>query len=289
MSLTQYIGIEKPEQKKNIEVTTNPKDAFSSAFRIWAGYANTFPEFDVVLWKGDVKNICDILPAEAEKVSIALPRILKNAYFFNPIEHLSYKHYEYAGLFYTALLNNGTIDTLIVSEKWMNVCFWGYGLRRGCIKIAHTDGLDIGRFANGGMIISKGDSEYSIGQDAHNGIFINRGRANNLGGRSSGGVFINMGRTLNVDIASATSDFLFISYGGVRSVYNGLLMNPRIRRLSYIKPFVLHEKKIVPFSMACATLQNLLAEMKHATTGYSINEQKVYTLAEKIKGCLHGD
>ncbi len=301
MSIDQYLDIRRPEEKTILKVKADPVEALSHAFRMWAACVEKVPEYDELLSDSrELTRICDLLLAEAEHTSIALPQLLADSAYFIPIDMLPFHHTSYAGLFYTALLNNGKIDKLVVPDTGVNISFWGYRLSRGTIEIYDSSGIDIGTSMSGGTIITKGNCENMIGHNALGGVFINNGECWGLSSESQtgifinkktvewfcnspvGGVFINKGRARNIDIDN--TNYLLVNYGSVKKIHTAL----QSRRV-YQEPFIVYNRRLLSFPKSPSELRTLLDEMHKATKGYTIDEKKVYDIAEKIKGCLHGN
>ncbi len=189
MPIDKYFGLGKPDEKQIIEHGDNPLTMLTAAYKEWI----TYVERDPIR-----AETPDRFLSKAEEILMPcvgkLPKKMDNTEYFLPLR--LYEPNMLAGIFYTALLNSGAIDYLIIPKKIRNMYHFGYRLRRGVLE--NYAKLDlIGWHAEGGCLINHVRMGEGFGSEATGGLFVNYGKVqpylfptSSFGSISKGGVFL---------------------------------------------------------------------------------------------------
>lgn len=216
-----------------------PIHLITSAFTKWTQLLyRAPPQYNGGYWKLSEHvgmPLPDILLEDAVRVlvpyaELSLPLI--DGPFLAPIQTLPETHKEYAGLFYTALLNTGKEERkLIIPKEVPPLCFWGYKLQKGYIDLyanslyyvgykAHGGslnnyGMTLGEFctlASGGEHINHGKVKHDFASLVTNGTYINKSDVQQFGQSASGGCLSN---------ESMCMHFAYGAYGNVLCINRG--------------------------------------------------------------------
>ncbi len=200
MPLDSYLGIGKPEEKREIDIKRNPVDILNSAYSLWCGFIKQRAPCQAPGWQEHISTL-DSLLKEAESIlnpyDKNIPAIVKGEEYFSFMDVIRNKirfelphivQYFLPGLFYTALLHLETERTIIIPKN-IALPALGYKLQKGSI-INYGDmpekrySTALGSHAIGGLIVNRGVIG-GIGTEAHGGVFLNLGCVNDVLGRNS--------------------------------------------------------------------------------------------------------
>ncbi|MBI4441295.1 hypothetical protein HY639_03945 [Candidatus Woesearchaeota archaeon] len=233
--LTWYEGTAKPDRRDMRDNSDSHRlECLLTTFRSWVSFLVCYAVPYDAGWMDIPKR--DMLLEEAcrivEPFVDSLPAVLGKEYVL-PLYDMKQTHGHYAGyggLFYTALLNMGKDERILVTTI-SGIGLWGYRLKKGRIILASMQPSTydfIGEAATGGIIENLGIVSY-LGREgwgatyinsntvlnecgflAQNGLFINHGRVTGWGNGATGGVFVNHGL---VDAwAGLKASALFLTY-----------------------------------------------------------------------------
>ncbi len=217
MTLDNYFGLGKPDDKKTTTHRTDSLHLITSAFEVWHSWLRnaTPPCIPTKIQLKEIAEETDNFVASC--VSYETP-VIEGGEYFAVVSQMDINYKQYAGLFYTALLNTKT-DRMIVPNIGNLGCYWGYRMKKGLLDITAGTAW-LGEDALGGCIINRGFAFGSLGENAVGGLFVNLGTTYHLGPKAQGGIFINHGRC--DDIGMHASHGFFANYQPVNSVgYEG--------------------------------------------------------------------
>lgn len=189
-----YAGVSAPDKRIGQERKPAQENSglIPQLFVEWAHYVEHHAP--AVQMKGTfhsgLTGIADNLLAHAVRLldDIVPPTVIDNISSF-PFFLLPEAHRDWAGIFYTALLNKGTYK-VIVPEIVGGQC-WGYRLARGFLTLHNMTG-HVGCYEEGGCIVNKGQT-WVMGFGTFGGVSINDNSCRFWGGETRHGLFINRG------------------------------------------------------------------------------------------------
>ncbi len=189
------------EQNERVEeMATCPTYLIAAAFTKWTEFLHEAPpQYNGGYWKLTEHigtPLPDILLENAFHLLIPYAELVlptMDEQLFSQIKKLPETHKEYAGLFYTALLNTGKDERrLCVPKETPPLCFWGYKLQKGSIDLYANSLYYVGYKARGGEVTNYGNTLGEFCTGASGGEHTNRGKVkNDFASLVTGGSYIN--------------------------------------------------------------------------------------------------
>lgn len=250
-------NVAKPDEKKQVKADF-PVNAIASVLAQWDEYLreSSFPQ---VYTEDMLKARAYSLLRECKSI---IPNIIESEVYFVAPSLMKKEHYQYAGLFYTALLEHS--KTLIIPKTIPKSGGWGYDLQEGTL-------------INKGVVID-------VGKHARGGYFINNGKIQDFADWAKDGVFINNGyvkRFCCCMTAYRNTNPLVINFGDVDGLFFSIDNRPSSMAVAYEKspeqPFVYHAQKLLVKSRMSNALAKLFMEIQNA------KETDLQQLSEEIK------
>ncbi|MBI4441296.1 hypothetical protein HY639_03950 [Candidatus Woesearchaeota archaeon] len=254
--LEQFEGMEMPDKAASIDVVSNPVQLISSLFTVWAGFVARLPAYF-----GNETPDKALAHAEELLAPYDLPCRCDDAAYFLPLKTLSPPHYDYGGLFYTALLHTGVEYLRVPSSILANNL--GYKLRSGYLEVV-CNTFKLGTMAQGGAIINKGAAQ-TFASSATGGIFINCSSAQFLGNGAYNGLFINFGAAAYMGYEALNGLFISTKQGAFLE---------RAQHATGIGPYWLGRKK---------DLHLIVETLREECLQEDIDPPRITDLAQKIQ------